>query len=163
VNHHFEQFCTLDGIDLQHTITYPPLQNIVAKRKNRFLKEMVCCMIHARSLAPTYWAKAINCVAHIHNRFLHKALKGITPFESWCGKKPVVQHFKVFGSLTWPHIPSKIRKALEPQIQNCIFVCYPMVSKDIRSWILRHMISSLSVVCNLRKSLLAHPLIFLPP
>jgi hypothetical protein len=90
VNHHFEQFFTLEGIYLQHIVTYTPQQNGVAERKNRSLKEMVGCMIHACSLAPEYWVEAINCVAHIQNRVLHKALKGITPFEAWCGRKPIV-------------------------------------------------------------------------
>jgi transposase InsO family protein len=35
VNHRFEQFCTLEGIYLQHTVTYTPQQNGVAERKNR--------------------------------------------------------------------------------------------------------------------------------
>jgi hypothetical protein len=47
---------------------------------------MVGCMIHAHSLALEYWEKDISCVVHIQNIFLHKALKGMNPFEAWCGR-----------------------------------------------------------------------------
>jgi hypothetical protein len=98
VNHCFEQFFTLEGIDIQHTVTYTPQKNDVVERKNRSLKETAWCMIHACSLAPEYWAEAINSVSHIQNIVPHKALKGMTPFQSWCGRKHDVQHFIVFLS-----------------------------------------------------------------
>lgn len=71
-------------------------------------------MIHSRSLAPQYWAKAINCACYIMNHVPHRALKGVTPFEAWSGRKPLVKHFQVFGSPTWAHIPVEKPKALDP-------------------------------------------------
>jgi hypothetical protein len=59
-------------------------------------------------------------------------MEGITPFEAWCGKKPVVWNFRVFVSPTWAHIPSKKCKALEPQSQPYIFVYYPNGVKGYR-------------------------------
>ena len=132
VNHRFEKFCTSEGIDLQHSVPYNPQQNGVAERKNRFLKEMANCMIHSRSLAPQYWAEAINCACYIQNRVPHQALKGITPFEAWSGRKPSVKHFRVFGSPAWAHIPAEKRKALDPQSRPCIFVGYPDGVKGYR-------------------------------
>jgi hypothetical protein len=83
-------FSLLKGYIFNIFSAYTPQQNGVVERKNRSLKEMVGCMIHTCSLAPEYWVEDINCDAHIQNRVLHKALKGITPFEAWCGRKPVV-------------------------------------------------------------------------
>ena len=65
VNKRLEDFCTFEGIDLQHSVAYTPQQNGVAERKNRTLKEMASCMIHARSLDPAFWAEAISCATHI--------------------------------------------------------------------------------------------------
>jgi hypothetical protein len=36
-----------------------------------------------------------------------------------------VTHFHIFGSRAWASIPSKKRKALDPQSTECIFVGYP--------------------------------------
>jgi transposase InsO family protein len=50
VNHEIHDLFHEAGIQLQHTIPYTPQQNGVAERKNRSLKEMASCMLHAKSL-----------------------------------------------------------------------------------------------------------------
>jgi hypothetical protein len=70
--------------------------------------------------------------AYIQNHVPHKSLKGITPFEAWCGKKPKVSHFRIFGCRAWAHIPSDKRRALEPQSVECIFFGYPEGVKGYR-------------------------------
>lgn len=89
-------------------------------------------MIHACSPCPKFWVEVISSTTHIQNWVLNKALKGMTPFEAWCGRKPVVRHFKVFGCLAWTCIPPKKRKALEPQSTTCIFFGYPKGVKPYR-------------------------------
>lgn len=59
---------------------------------------------------------------HIQNRVPHKALTGITPFEAWAGRKPIVRHFRVFGCPAWARIPPQKCKALEPQSRPCILL-----------------------------------------
>ena len=83
----------------------------------------------AKTLPPKFWAKAINCASYIQNRVPHNHLDGITPFESWSGHKPNVTHFRIFGSKAWARIPTENRKALQPQIQVCLFVGYFEYSK----------------------------------
>ena len=55
----------------------------------------------------------------------------MTPFEAWSGHKPDVTHFRIFGSRAWDRIPTKKRKALQPQSQECLFV---MSSKDSKGY-----------------------------
>jgi hypothetical protein len=43
-----------------------------------------------------------------------------------------VTHFCIFGSRAWARIPSKKRKALDPQSTDCIFVGYPDGVKGYR-------------------------------
>ena len=86
-------------------------------------------MMEAKTLPPKYWAEAINCAAYIQNRVPHKQLDGMTPFEAWSGHKPDVTHFRIFGSKAWARILTEKRKALQPQIQECIFVGYSKYSK----------------------------------
>jgi hypothetical protein len=43
-----------------------------------------------------------------------------------------VTHFRIFGSRAWARIPSEKRKALDPQITECIIVGYPDSVKGYR-------------------------------
>ena len=101
MNSRLIDFCTQEGIDLQHLVPYTTQQNGVAERKNRSLKEMTTCMLLHKSLDQVFWAEALNCANYIQNRSPHKALDGLTPFEPWNIRKPTVKHFRVFGCLAW--------------------------------------------------------------
>ena len=47
----------------------------------------------------------MNCANYIKNRSPQKDFDGVTPFEVWTGKKPMVKHFRAFGCPTWAQIP----------------------------------------------------------
>jgi hypothetical protein len=125
VNHEIHNLFHEVGIQLQHTVPYTSQQNGVAKRKNRSLKEMASCMLHARSLPQRPWAEALNCATYIQNKSPHISVKDNTPYEDWSNLKPEVAHFRIFGSCAWAQIPYEKRKALDPQRTECIFVGYP--------------------------------------
>jgi hypothetical protein len=81
-------------------------------------------MIQSNGLSLNYWAEAINCENYIVNHTTTKALKNITPEETWTKIKLDVSHFCVFGSISWAHIPDKERKTLQPKSGKCIFFGY---------------------------------------
>jgi hypothetical protein len=124
VNHEIQNLCHEAGIELHHTVPYTPRKNGVAKRKNRSLKEMASCMLHAKSLPQILWAEALNCATYIQNISPRRYFKDKTPYEAWNGLKPEVTHFHIFDSHPWAWIPSEKRKALDPQSTECIFVGY---------------------------------------
>jgi hypothetical protein len=132
VNHEIHNIFHEAGIQLQHTVPYTPQQNRVVERKNRSLKEMASCMLHAKSLPQRLWAEALNCETYIQNISPHRSVKDKTPYEAWSGLKPEVTHFHIFGSRAWAQIPSEKRKALDPQSTECIFVGYPDGVKGYR-------------------------------
>ncbi len=117
-------YCTHEGIDLQHSFVYTPQENGIAKRKSRTLKEMTTCMLQHKYLNQIFWAEATCCANYIQNNSPHKALDIIKPFEALCRRKPSVKHFRVFGCLAWARIPPQKRKTLEPQSKPCTFVGY---------------------------------------
>ena len=94
----FQHLCEERGIQMQHSDPYTPHQNGIAECKNMALKEMETCMMEENDLNPKIWVEAINYDAYVQNRSPRKALDGKTPYEAWCGYKPSVSHFRVFGS-----------------------------------------------------------------
>jgi len=75
---------------------------------------MASCTVELKSLALKIWVEDIKFSTYIHNHVPNKSLKGITPFEAWCGKKPKVSHFIIFGCRAKAHIPFHKRRVLEP-------------------------------------------------
>ncbi|MCO5608214.1 hypothetical protein L7F22_062420 [Adiantum nelumboides] len=111
---------------------YTPQQNGVAERKNRSLMEMARCMLKAKSLPHKLWMEAVACAAHVLNKCPTRALKTITPYESWYDRKPSVSYLRVFGCLAYAHIPKQLRGKLDDKAVKCIFVGYSSGSKGYR-------------------------------
>ena len=42
--------------------------------------------------------------------------------EACSGRSPTVDHFKIFGCVTYAHIPDKKRKKLDDKGEKCIFL-----------------------------------------
>ena len=74
-------------------------------------------------------------VVYIQNKRPHKVLGSKTPKEAYSGKKPEVGHFRIFGCLTYSHVPSKKRTKMEPTAEKGIFVGYDEISKAYRIYI----------------------------
>ena len=45
----------------------------------------------------------------------------MTPEEAWSGRKPAVNHFKIFGCIAYAHIPDQKRKKLDDKAEKCVF------------------------------------------
>ena len=55
-----------------------------------------------------------------------------TPFEAYYGYKPMVNHFRIFGSVAYALIPAQHRTKLDDKSVKCIFVGYSIESKGFR-------------------------------
>ncbi|MCO5561640.1 hypothetical protein L7F22_015261 [Adiantum nelumboides] len=104
----------------------------MSERKNRSLMEMARCMLKAKSLPHKLWMEAVACAAHVLNRCPTRALKTITPYESWYDRKPSVSYLRVFGCLAYAHIPQQLHGKLDDKAVKCIFVGYSSGSKGYR-------------------------------
>ena len=58
-----------------------------------------------------------------------------TPEEAFTGKNPDVSRFRVFGCVTYSHVPKEKRTKLEPTAEKGIFVGYSGTSKAYRIYI----------------------------
>jgi len=58
------------------------------------------------------------------NKYLTKKLKNKVPEEVWSGRKPNVHHLKVFGSISYKHIPDAKRSKLNDKSENMVPIDY---------------------------------------
>ncbi|KAG6511143.1 hypothetical protein ZIOFF_029198 [Zingiber officinale] len=128
----FSEYCKANGIKRQLTTSYTPQQNGVAERKNRTIVEMARNMLKYKGIPNLYWAEAVHTAAYIMNRSPTKAVHNMTPYEAWHKKKPVVDHFKIFGSLAYALLPSQRREKFDSKGQKLIFIGYSNESKGYR-------------------------------
>jgi hypothetical protein len=77
-----------------------------------------------QGLSMYLWGEATMTSIYVQNKSLHCILKDMTPKEAFSGKKPNVEHLRIFGFLVYIHISKDIRKKLEPSRKKGIFVGY---------------------------------------
>jgi transposase InsO family protein len=131
----FLQYLREQGIRKETTAPYSPQSNGVAERANRTIVERVRSMLEDARLSKRYWAEACMTAVYIKNVSPTRALDrklGATPHEAWHGKKPDVQHLRVFGYLAFVHIPAEKRSKLDYKSKACIFLGYSLTAKAYR-------------------------------
>lgn len=119
------------GTQQQFTAPYTPQQNGVAERRNRYLVEMVRCMIADANLSCKLWGEAVLTANYIQNRIETRSNNNI-PFEIWEGKKVDINQFEVFGSEAHVLIPGQKRKKLDQKTEVLLFMGYSDESKALR-------------------------------
>jgi hypothetical protein len=131
----FSDFCVREGIKREVTVPYNPQQNGVAERKNRAIVGAARAMLHDQGLPLFLWVEACNTAVYLQNQSPHRVLGDKTPEEAFSGKKLEVGHFRIFGCLTYSHVPSEKRTKLDPMTEKGIFVGYSETSKAFRIYI----------------------------
>ncbi|GKV08051.1 hypothetical protein SLEP1_g19738 [Rubroshorea leprosula] len=120
----FSDYLQDNRIRRQLTCPYTPQQNGVAERKNRHLGETCRSMLHAKNVPPRFWAECMKTAAHVINRLPQATLGFISPFEKLWNIKPVVSHFRVFGSVCYVFVPEAQRTKFDKKAVRCIFLGY---------------------------------------
>ena len=86
------------------------------------LVEAVRSMLADAKLPHSFWAEAVSTAVYLKNQSSTKALKDMTPFESWTKEKPRIEHLRVFGCDAYAHIPKDERKMLASISQRNAFL-----------------------------------------
>ena len=89
-------------------------------------------MLHDQDLPKFLWGEATKTTIYIQNRSPHRSLDDKTPKEVFTGKKPFVDHIRIFGCPVYIHIPKDKRKKLGPFSMKGTFVGYKNSSKAYR-------------------------------
>ena len=91
--------------------------------------EMARSMLKEKHFPNDYWAEVVACATYILNRCPTKSIQNIVVEEASSGRKQNVTHMRVFGCMTYAHVPDELRKKLDNKGEKCIFVGYNDESK----------------------------------
>jgi hypothetical protein len=69
-------------------------------------------MLKANELSNRFWGEAVLMAVYILNRMPARSVEGVTPFEVWYGKKPLVHHLCTFRYLSMSRTPNPICPSL---------------------------------------------------
>jgi hypothetical protein len=72
---------------------------------------------------------------YLQNKSPHTVLGRKTPEEAFIGRRLDVEHIRIFGCLTYSHVPSGKRTKLDSTAQQGILVGYSDVLKAYRIYI----------------------------
>jgi hypothetical protein len=85
-------------------------------------------------LGQEFWAEVVGTTCYLVNRSPSSALDDKTPHEVWTGKKPSLQHLRVFGCDAYVHVPKENRSKLDKKVEKCIFIGYKDGVKGYKLW-----------------------------
>ncbi len=128
----FSEYLKEHGIQRKYSCSYSPQHNGVVERKNGHIAKIARAMLNEFFLQNNFWAEAVATIVYIMNRTPTTIVHGMTPEEKFRSKKPDVSHFKVFGCITYVHVPNEKRSKLDPKAKKCIFIRYSLKQKGYR-------------------------------
>ena len=103
----------------------------MAERKNRTLVEMVNCMLNQSGLPNNLWGEALLTACYVHNRITSRVIP-TSPYELWKGRKPNLEHLRVWGCVAYYQTPDPKRSKLGARAMKGIFIGYAQNSKAYR-------------------------------
>jgi hypothetical protein len=113
---------------------YTPQQNGVAERMNGTLMKKSRSMLNGVGLGQELWPEAVGTTCYLVNRSPSSTLDDKNPNEVWSGKKPSLQHLRVFGCDDYVHVPKEYRSKLNNKAEKCIFIGYKDGVKRYELW-----------------------------
>ena len=133
ISHIFKIWLSSKGIRLETSAPHTPEQNGVSKRVNRTVVDACRCLLHAKHLHLELLGTAVANAVYTLNRVSNN-ISPITPFQMWHHEKPDVSHLRIFGTISYIHIPKAERRKLESKSLKCYFVGYSPTQKAYRFW-----------------------------
>jgi transposase InsO family protein len=117
------------GVKRYLTAPYAPQQNSIVERRNQTVVGMVRSMMKAKNLPGFFWGEAVTTAVYVLNRTFTRSVDGRTPYEACHGKKPAVEHLRVFGCIA--HVKSALPflRKLDDRSTPMIFIGYEPGSK----------------------------------
>jgi hypothetical protein len=122
------------GIERKKTTPYTPKKNGFAERMKKTLMEKARSMLSDVELGQEFWAEVVGTSCYLVNPSPSSMLDDRTPHEVWTGKKPSLEHLRVFGYDAYVHVPKKNRINMDKKDEKCIFIGYKDGVKGYKLW-----------------------------
>ena len=119
-----------EGFELEITGADASIHNAIAESPNKYLGNMVRCLLHLANLGPEYWSYALRHAVYIKNRFPHSYIK-TTPFEALTGQQLDLINLRIFGSRLFVKKPGKRNAKLDHHTSIGIFMGYTATTKNV--------------------------------
>ena len=116
----FNDFCKEYGIVRHLTAPYSPQQNGVVERRNRTLMEMSRSLLKHMSLPNHLWGEAVRHATYLINRVATRVLEFQTPYEVFKGRKPNLEHLRIFGCICYAKIETPFPKKLDDRTRALV-------------------------------------------
>jgi len=130
-NHDCNSLLSSHGILHESLCIYTPQKNRVVERKHRNLLEVARALKFQGSILENYWGDCVITAAYLINRMPTRILDGKSLFELLYGKKPTLDHLRIFGCLCYATTMGP-RDKMSPCARRCIFMGYPNLQKVYR-------------------------------
>jgi len=116
-----DKYLSALGIRHERTAPYTSEQNGKSKRDNRTIVECTRTLLHAKDLSKFLWTEAVNTAVYMLNK-ISKASndKHMTAYKAWTGRKPNLQHVRVFGS--YMHVPKQFTTKFDARSKRMLVV-----------------------------------------
>lgn len=113
------------GIEFEHSAPYSPAHNGIAEGSNGSIFESVRSVLVSACLPSMFWAEALCHTANIRKRFFSPRLGHKTSYEIVTGRKPRLDHLRIFGCAANVFIAKQKRKKLDRKsVKGLILYCY---------------------------------------
>lgn len=111
---------------------------------------MARSMLKEKNLDKIFCEEEVYTTVYLLSRIPKKEVKGMTPKQVWSGVKQSVDHFRVFGCVSYAHIPKENRSKLDDKGLKCIFIGYRTENKAYRLYdpIAKNIVISRDLVFN---------------
>lgn len=105
----FKAFYETMGINRHLTAPYSPQQNGIVECRNRTLLEMTRSLLKHMNVPNYPWGEGVRHSTYLVNWVATRTLTSQTPYEALRGRKPSIDHLRVFGCIGYvkthpPHI-----------------------------------------------------------
>ena len=94
------------------------------ERRNQTVVVMAQSMMKAKGMPARFWGEAVTTAVFILNRAPTKALKGVTPFEAWYGRKPSVSFLRTISCIGHVRKTKPILTKLEDRSTPMVLLGY---------------------------------------
>ncbi|GKA44214.1 putative RNA-directed DNA polymerase [Tanacetum coccineum] len=83
--------------------------------------EMARSLLKGRNIPGEFWGEAVRHAVYLLNRLPSKSLPDITPYEAWYGKKPNLEHLKIFGCVVFAKYTGGHLKKLDDRSKKMVY------------------------------------------